>query len=237
MHYFLKQNETGLSNRWLLYDRIHLLTFMTDVLCLMKTFQKTFQSDSISILNVRKKKEKLIVKLQKCVDETVPNGWEQMFLSKIETKDDGDYFFGHKLLKNNNRSSRTATCTFSATERKLIIDTLIKHINTRLDYDISLQKNLEPLNSIKASLCRQKLKSCYEVVVPDLNEKAFYTDYASASTLLKEHDVEGPLDILQKLELLAPRRFDVLKVALARVAAVKPYSADVERLISKELIN
>lgn len=74
MHYFLKPNEIGLSNRWLLYDRIHLLTFITDVLCLMKTFQKTFQSDSISILNVRKKKEELIIKLQKCVDETVPNG-------------------------------------------------------------------------------------------------------------------------------------------------------------------
>lgn len=237
MQYFLNENESGLSQRWLLYDRIHLLTFMTDVLCLLKTFQKTFQRDDISILHVQKKKENLFERLQQCIDETLTDGWEQMFLSKIETKDDGVYFFGHNLLRNSNRTSRLARCTFTIVERKLIINTLIQLMNTRLDFDIELQRKLEPLGSMKTSVCYQELQSCYELIVPDLNENAFHTDYASAFNLLKDYDIEDPLQILQKLELLAPGKFEVLKTALARVAAAKPHSADVERLISKNLTN
>lgn len=69
--------------------------------------------------------------------------------------------------------------------------------------------------------------------MPDLNKHSFYTEYALASNLLKEYDFEGPLETLQKLELLEPEKFDVLITALARVAAAKPRSADVERLIRK----
>lgn len=142
MQYFKNENESGLSERWLLYDRIHLLAFLTDVMFLLKTFQKTFQSDSISLFNVQQKKENLFARLQNCADEPVSGGWEETFLSEIETRTDGLYFFGHRLSQNHVRSVRTATCSFTVTERKLIISSLLTHLNTRLEYDIGMRNKL-----------------------------------------------------------------------------------------------
>ena len=42
MAYFMSENETLLAECWLNYDRLHLLTFLADVLQHLKTFQKYF---------------------------------------------------------------------------------------------------------------------------------------------------------------------------------------------------
>lgn len=69
--------------------------------------QKTFQSDSISILNVQTKTEKLFSKLLKCIDDSSPDRWKQSLLSKIDmlmlnyTKKENKkkfYFFNLKFL-------------------------------------------------------------------------------------------------------------------------------------------
>lgn len=106
MQYFLDEQETGLSKTWLSYDRIRLLAFLTDVLCLLQAFQKTFEDDKISILNHQSKKQKLLEKLLEYIDKPTEDGWEHEFLENIELKSDGKYFFGHKLLENVVRSNQ-----------------------------------------------------------------------------------------------------------------------------------
>lgn len=73
------------------------------------------------------------------------------------------------------------------------------------------------------------------MIVSDYDENVFYSEYMTAVQLLKDESPENPLDILKELNRRVPNQLLVLKNALARVAAAKPHSADVERLISKRL--
>lgn len=115
---------------------------------------------------------------------------------------------------------------------ELIICTLINHVNERMDFDIELQENLKPLAVISKTVSHQALKSCYKSIVPDLNEESFHNEYAVAADLLNEKEFDSPLKTLQELQRCIPEDLFVLKSALARVAAAKPHSSDVERLIS-----
>lgn len=236
MLYFIEEREIGLSNFWLLYDRIRLLAFLTDILSLLKTFQKTFESDTVSILVLQNKKQTLCDRLLEFIDKPKENGWEQEFLSSLDLKDDGKYFFGHKLLTYSGRSNRLGRCTFTELNRKRIIETLINLINERMSFDLELQDNLKPLAEINRSFSRQSLQLCHKAIIPDLNEEEFYVDYALAGDLLNGKKFDSPLQTLGELIQLDPDNLMVLKTCLARVAAAKPHSSDVERIISKTII-
>ena len=55
---------------------------------------------------------------------------------------------------------------------------------------------------------------------------------------MKDHDCKTTVTILQMLQELCPKGLPIMKRGLARVAAAKPHSADVERLISEfQVIN
>lgn len=229
MVYFISANEKGLEGRWLVYDRLHFIAFLADILQLLKICQKAFESDIVSILCIPPKKHQLIEKLQNLLTNPLHNGWEQLFLSQVE--ESTLRFYGHELTKTNPRT-RSGNTFFSDQIRNSIIDTLIQNLNERLDYDVSLQDALQPLSSIKPITTRSSLKSCYDAIVPDLDEHQFYADYQKASNLLRNYQFVNPLDTLQKLQVKIPDQLNVLKIALARIVAAKPHSADVERLIS-----
>lgn len=201
-------------------------------LSLLKSFQKTFQTDNISILEVQHKKEKLTERLLICIDECVQDGWKQFFLAIMWKKSNGIYFYGHKLFENQGRSTTNPTCVFTNSERTSIIHLLIQNINARLDDDIEMQESLKPLAAIKAIVSRQSLKRCYKFIVPDFDETTFSRYYSTAAELFEQCNFNNPEETLQTLHLLVPGELTVLKCALARVAAAKPHSADVERLIS-----
>lgn len=237
MAYFESEKEEGLANRWLLYDRLHFLTFITDILQLLKKFQKTFESNTISILHIQPKKRELLDHLQNAITSPVSRGWEELFLGNVEYKSDGKYFYGHKLLENSGRSTTTHSCVFNFSNRRSIIHALTLRLNQRLDYDIKLQEDLQPLLEIRTNNSDYSLKLCYRTIVSDCDENSFYREYNMAADLLTGYEFNNPLDTLQKLHTLVPDELPTLKLALARVVAAKPHSADVERLISKQLKN
>lgn len=78
-----------------------------------------------------------------------------------------------------------------------------------------------------------ELKFCDSDIVPDLDVNSFCTEYYKAANLLKRNEFKRILPTLQKLHELCPGELTVMTSALAWVAAVKPHSADAERLISK----
>lgn len=106
MQYFVNEDELGLQNRWLNYGRIHLLTFMTDLLTLFKAFQKFFESDSVSIMEVTLKKQKLFDKLVKLKTEPLKDGWEECFLQNIIIDEDSSLLYGNKLIKERVRDTK-----------------------------------------------------------------------------------------------------------------------------------
>lgn len=109
------------------------------------------------------------------------------------------------------------------------------YLKGRLDLDIDLQEDLQPLLEIKRTVSEESLKRCYTAIAKDCDENTFYHEYRTAADLLLGHDFTNTLNTLQKLLELVPDELPILKLALARVSAAKPHSADVERLISKIL--
>lgn len=222
---------------WLQYDRLHLLVFLTDILSLLKSFQKTCQSDTISILDVLQLKASLFEKLQKCKAECVPAGWEQLFLQNVVKDKDNYSLYGINLKKNISlRSTRRGTSLgayqFTTAKRQHIINSLIQNLNIRLGLDESIQDKLKPMAKISSSTTHNDLKMCYMFIAKDLSEDSFFSDYYEAAELLKEFDCTTVLESLRKLHEICPDRLHTIKCALARIVAAKPNPADVERLIS-----
>lgn len=186
IEYFENENELGLLNRWLNYERIHLTSFLTDVLDLYKRFQMTFERDSITIFDIFLKKDKLVSRLTKLKTVPLEGGWEEMFLKNLiilETETETETkFCGYTLKRNNKRQSSDEI--FCSNQRMKILDSLIKFLNERLDQDRDIYEYLSPLLNIDATTSEESLKKCHSVIVPDLNDLSFCTEYYEAAEAL-----------------------------------------------------
>lgn len=210
-----------------------LLTFLTDILLLLKTFQKSFESDTNIITQVETKKEQLFDRFKNCIDECLENGWEQLFLDEIKCESDGVYFFGHKLITEGRTRSNNSAYAFTSEKREAIIRSLIEHLQERLEFDEHTQMSLTPLHPLDTTTSIDSLRSCHKFIASDFSESRFITEYRAAADLLQGYQCNSPLDNIKTLVSLSPEPFTAIKTALARLAAAKSHSADVERFISK----
>lgn len=77
------------------------------------------------------------------------------------------------------------------------------------------------------------LDRCWSFIAPDLDQDEFLFDYYAAAGVLNYDNAPDNVTPLQTLKKLTEHEgFRTLKIALAKVAVLKPHSADVERLIS-----
>lgn len=204
---------------------------------MLKAFQKGFQSDSVTILEIQKKKKKLLDRLKACETTILTDGWERLFLNKIENKTDETYLLSHKLVINVGGFGRILPLTLTPKTRESTVRMLIKNINTRLDFGIDIQDKMRPLAATNSEISDESIKSCFDFIARDYDEDEFYSEYITAVQLFENKSPENPIDILKELNRRAPDQFMILKAAIARVIAAKPHSADVERLISKISFN
>ena len=58
-------------------DKVKLMCFVADLLFLLSNFQKTLQSDSLTILDIKPKLETFQKKLDKLTNEPLIGGWEE----------------------------------------------------------------------------------------------------------------------------------------------------------------
>lgn len=232
IQYFESENEIGLLNRWLNYERIHFTSFLADVLELYKRFQMTFERDSITVFDVFSKKDKLVSKLIKLKSIPLEGGWEELFFKNLIVSGEENSLFGHTLNRNHKRQNSVET--FCSLQRTNIIDSLIQFLNERLDQDRDMYECLQPLLKIDATTPHESLSKCHSVIIPDLDCNSFYREYYAAADVLTLYgnEIVTTLETLKILSTNYPDQFAVLKTALARIIAAKPHSADVERLIS-----
>lgn len=232
--YFETENLVAFLNTWLCYDQIHLVTFICDILRLLKSFQKQFQSDSISILDVPNKKGRLLERLSVLQDAPLENGWEQLLLREIVSENGKIFLYGHELTKSAGRTRRSSsTLKFTTLDRTTIIQSLITNLTMRLDFDLDIQNHLSPLFEIRLDIQTEPLEECHSCKIPDLSVDDFVLEYKLAANSLSDTDRKNPLQSIVTLENTSSYRYRTLKVALARAAVIKPHSADVERMISK----
>lgn len=230
--YFQSENIATKLREWLQYDRVHFLTFLTDVLGLLKRFQKSCQSNTISLIDVLQLTERLFAKLERCKGTHVDGGWEELFLQKIVTNDDNVSLYGITLNTISNARSRRNGISFNTNKRTFIIDSLIQNLKSRLQLDTALLTAFQPLIEITSNTTQDKLKLCHQTIAPDFDINIFVSDYYNAALLL--HDCESN-DIHEYLRRLiqSSDELQTMKIALSRILVAKPHSADVERLICK----
>lgn len=233
VEYFKLHDEIGLLNRWLNYDRVHFVTFITDLLSLLKSFQKTFESDDVSILEIASKKENFLKRLESLITSQLPGGWEEEFFKNIQKSNENNILYGHTLIPR----SRNSQCKFGEPERSALIRSLIKSLGDRLGVDEVADNHLRPLSVFQQSTTSRALKLCHTFIVPDMKESDFVAEYYQATELLKQTKFETPFEILHALRNGSfAGQYPALTAALVRAAVAKPHSSDVERLISKHML-
>jgi hypothetical protein len=196
---------------------------------LLKKFQKSCQSDNISISDVLPLRAKFVESLENCKNNCLADGWEHLFLNSAVLNGNEVRFYGIKLMK----SVAANSFKFTSQHRQQVIRSLINHVNMRIDLDASLHSAIQPLVSISSAAQQHDLKTCHAFVIPDLDHLKFSSEYLIAAELLKDVDSDTPMTNLQELEKRLPDGLHTIKTALARLIAIKPHSADVERLISE----
>lgn len=232
MKYFESENLDGHLDFWTRYNTIHFVTFLTDVLGLVKTFQKGCQSDDITLIDVDRRKERLFERLQRCKNTSVEEGWEKLFLEKVRTH--RNIVSLHDIhLKTTINRSRNALAPFTPAIRVFIIDKLVGHLKIRLSLDADLLKSFKPLLSMSLATSEEDLKTTHAVIVPDVDQEIFISEYYEAAALLIDEPPRTVLDTLKKLISINPGHLQSIQTSLARILAAKPHSADVERLISE----
>lgn len=184
MMYFLNENEQMLADYWGNYHHIHLLTFLCDILKLLKTFQKTFESDTNTILELPIKKQQLFECLQHCIGDSLENGWEQFFLAECQYESGEVYFFGHKLITKGRTRNSSNTQTFTFEKRQAIIQSLLKYLDRRFECDDFIQKSLKPLHPILITSSIDSLKLCHQFIASDFDESSFMAEYYGILYLL-----------------------------------------------------
>lgn len=230
--YFEAEQLQDQLTYWTQYDTLHFLTFLTDVLGLVKRFQKSCQSDTITLIEVSKLSDSLFTKLDRCKVEHIDNGWEDLFLKSVVSNGNDVFLFGIKLQTTISIRTRRNVISFNQQKRNHIIQTLIQHLKTRLDLDVPLLKAYEPFAKISSTTLQENLEFSHSIVAPDLDEDIFISEYYTVAELLNGNEFATTLETLQKLMEVCPDDLSTIKIVLARISVAKPHSADVERLIS-----
>lgn len=138
----------------------------------------------------------------------------------------------HNLLAHSRL--RSGPFTFSTKNRTDIIDSLIQNLNVYPpEEDVDIQNGLAPLFELDPNASFDSLNCCHSIIVPEMESEVFCIEYYETANLLSINDRKDALRSVLKLEQTSSKRFEVLKVALARAYAIKPHSADVENIISK----
>ena len=225
------------KRKWTELSRLRLLVVTIDVLYLLSRLQITLQSDSCLIFDVAEETNALISQLRPMKSRPLLGGEEEKFthmLHKQANTANGETSFEierHALweqARRNNRHNEYVTehreC---AAVRIELIEAVVNFLTERLpDSEFS---SLIPLRKLDPEADDTALRNCHLAVISDMPLKDFACAYreAAQSASLRNMNARQLLH-----ETVRHEQWKVLSVALARVIASKPHSADVERLIS-----
>ena len=204
------------------------------------------QSDSVLVFDLVKERDKFLARLATAKEKPVIGDWEELFLSTItvishegdesenesEESENGWEFHGIKLETSTRRRRQyhlyvTDSRTIEAVRNEILLS-LENFLSERLQADE--WKELLPLAQMKVDVSDDELRACHKMIIPDCDLFEFCQSYREAVAIPSIQD-EGPRSVLK--QIVGMEEMKTLAIALARVIAAKPHSADVERLISR----
>ena len=223
------------KRKWTELSRLRLLVVTIDVLYLLSRLQITLQSDSCMIFDVAEETNALISQLHTMKSRALLGGEEEKFTQMLHKQTaNGETSIEiqrHTLWEQSRRNKRhneyVSEHRECAAVRTELIEAVVNFLTERLpDSEFS---SLIPLRKLDPEADDAALRNCHLAVISDMPLKDFACAYREAAQSASLCNMNAR-QLLQ--ETLRHEQWKVLSVALARVIASKPHSADVERLIS-----
>ena len=231
-----KDNEAeGYLNFFKTKDKILMLCFLTDLAYSYARFQKGIQGDEVLIFDIEDKARDYLVTLGELETKPLLGGWEERFYEDLNSEDDETYtFHGITLIKNKTKRRKihhlyvSEFRSFDSVRSESCL-VLKNFFTNRLDMPFT--KDVKILQTLNNSVTDDEIKLCHKVICPDFDLLNFASSYreAAACDQLKGKKIteKNVLKSILKVDHWRP-----LAVAMARIIAATPHSADVERLIS-----
>lgn len=234
--YLNKSKETEAKGHYnFLTDKSNLLllAFMADVLEVYSRFQKNLQKDSTTILDMMEQVHCVCLKLKSLAEKNLLGGWTEALQNQLQVQNDQCTLKGIYLSDKQRRTN--AHHLYVSVRRDVhavkneIINSLINFTEKRFEEDEKLVRLLKDFVKFDKTV---NLKEVHESIASDLDLTALDLEFSEIIHLNLPNSLKNMTltEIIKKLDLL--EGYPTVTKIFARIAAAKPHSADVERLIS-----
>lgn len=220
----------GHLSTWTEKTKLNIVCLIADVLLVYSQFQKSIQSNHMTLTGLHQKVEQVKQSLNSMLDKPLLGGWESEFTKNVTEQDE---FYGvqlahHQRRRREHHSFVSDIRDYSPIRTEVIIS-LVNFIDQRFCSDHS-SVNLTPLSQIRMDVGDEEIEACHGYLIPDLDLAQFAIQYRDVASTLDVKLLRNPSSVLKHI-VQSGADMTQLATALARFLVLKPHSADVERLI------
>lgn len=223
--YFEQSNETGADGHYNFLtekDNLELLSFLADCLETFSRFQQNLQRDSTTLVDMMRYVNQVSTKIGSLIQNPLSGGWVSAFNEQIE-------ILSEERFRLNGIELRIPRRRDPAAVKNEITLSLCNFLEARFQDDREIVDIFDKFMSFDRSV---NLRNIHECIASDLDLASLDLEYSEVIDL-------GFSETLKKLSLIEMIQmfirlgnYPILTTIFARIAAAKPHSADVERLIS-----
>lgn len=234
--YFQENKSNAQCAGYLAYftklKNLKLMAFIGDVLFLFQRFQKKLESNHLTLIDMKSHVTTMVKSLEEMNKESLVGGFESNLAAKliINEEDGKTYFKSIEMKTEENLRNRQESKDFTDV-RKSILSSLQTFLTERFQIDDDLLKVIDPFVKFGKNADVQKVHS---MLAPDLELANLSIQYGDILNNLDIVQNKNLNEIIIQLAKTTESRelYKELIIVLARVAALTPQSADVERCIS-----
>lgn len=220
-------------------DNLELLTFFADVLEIFSRCQNNLQKDTISLIDMMRFVNSTRDQLKDLLKEPLLKGWVSVLQKETKSSVDEKGFKIYKLkeIELNVRKRRTNTHNLHVSEKRdvgAVKNETIQAFDNflKVRFDEKEEKKIEMLNKFSKFDMAVNLKQIHECIASDLDLANLKIEFSEIINIGLAKEM-ADYSIIKKIQaLLKTDSYKLVTTVLARIAAAKPHSADVERLIS-----
>ena len=204
-----------------------MMCFVADLLFLLKVFQKKFQCDSLTIVDIGPEAEKFQKSIDKLSTSPLLGGWEEAFKGRLYEEE--NTFCDTELWEKKKHNPEanlyvTDRREFSARRNESIL-ALKEFMDIRLQVDKNVSKSFTPFTKFTAN--ENEIRDIHRSIAPDLSLADLAVEYQELQL-----PKTNPHTVLQNIVSAGNEQYyQNATVVLGRILVCKPHSADCERVI------
>lgn len=214
---------------------IRLMAVLADVLYIFSRYQQQLQSDDLNVISMDEKTMYIINKIEMLKSTPLIGGWVEALDKQVVINKDGSLTLNSITIKSIEIPRHKSHHKFVTQNRCLaavkqeIVCSLQEFLKQRFSIDKNLLSIIKPFVVLSSVAC---IKDIHNLIGADIDLKEFSLEYDELISMENISELRKMNLIKLVKTLCGSKYFPNVCTMLARVAAAKPHSADVERLIS-----